>query len=541
MVQAQDTTAAEATGTRAELLTIGSPADDDLRTMQLLGGSTAGQLLRSPSSLMAAHGGDARFTLAPPQLRIVANSAMPYSLNDGAMWAGRGTSAQVTFGATARIGRVRIALLPEVVWSANDGYPLADTTISPAVPATRHPYSSPWHAGAQSVDLPIRFGDAPLSRLTPGQSALVVNLDHVDIGVATENEWWGPGIRNALLLTNAAEGFPHLLVRTAKPVATPFGDIEARWLAGGLTESDFFDFDSDNDLRSIALLGVTLQPRGADGLTVGLARAVYGRAGGRGAALASFPDVFRDVGQPNAVPASDSVPTNGKDQLISMFARWVFPRSGFEAYGELGRAELPASLRDFLEQPKHSRAYVAGVQWLSREMPRVGRVRVQLETAYLEQTSTYRFRPIGSWYTSHAAPQGYTQRGQPLGAAIGPGSSSQWVAVDVMRPAWQLGASFSRIRWLEDAHSQMKFLDGRCTHDVSLLPGVRGQLRTRLGTAFAEYSSGWRLNRWFEADVCAPAQDVRNNSLSIGFSPRLWTRRARPVPVPPPVAGEAQQ
>jgi hypothetical protein len=71
---------------------------------------------------------------------------------------------QATFGALARFGSVRVAILPELT-------------------------SSPWHAGAQSVDLPIRFGESPLRRRGPGQSSIIVRAGPMELGAATENEW----------------------------------------------------------------------------------------------------------------------------------------------------------------------------------------------------------------------------------------------------------------------------------------------------------------------------------------------------------------
>jgi hypothetical protein len=511
------------------LITIGSPADDDARLRQLLGAPTAGYLLRSPSSLTPRLGGGGdrpRAFLVPPQLLATYNSRLPYSLNDGALWAGRGTNVEVTAGAAIQVGRVRLIAAPTYAYSQNEEYALTDPTISPTVPASRNPFSSPWHAGSQSIDLPIRFGSSPLSNLSAGQSSLIVSTGPVELGAATENEWWGPGIRNALLLSNNAEGFPHLLVRTAHPIRTPLGMVEARWLAGGLTESAFFDFDPSNDLRSIALVGATLEPRGTRGLTVGAARSVFAPASGWGSALASFPQAFAGVGHPDAVPLRDSVSTGGRDALFSLFARWVLPASGVEIYGEWGRAEAPLSLRDFLEQPNNSQGYTLGIQWLGSELARTrGRLRVQAEATYVEQSTTYRFRPLGSWYTSHAVPQGYTERGQPLGAAIGPGSSSQWLALDHVASRWQLGAYLTRVRWLDDAETQKSYPIqgiGYCSHDVSTLPGLRGRTETPFGSLFADYSSGWRLNVFFDkaTDCGVPGRGARNKSLTFGFAPR---------------------
>ena len=42
-----------------------------------------------------------------------------------------------------------------------------------------------------------------------------------------------------------------------------------------------------------------------------------------------------------------------ENQLASLFARWVLPGAGFEIYGEFGREDHSANLRDFLSEPDH--------------------------------------------------------------------------------------------------------------------------------------------------------------------------------------------
>ena len=121
--------------------------------------------------------------------------------------------------------------------------------------------------------------------------------------------------------------------------------------------------------------------------------------------------------------------------------------------------------------------------------------------------------------------QGYTNRGEVLGASIGPGASSQWLAIDYLKPSWRLGGYMGRIRWNEDVHSTFGFPDyqGYCSHDVSLYPGVRLASLSRLGTLTADVSFQNRQNFLFETDGGCPnvgiRRDVRNRTLSITFSP----------------------
>jgi hypothetical protein len=86
------------------------------------------------------------------------------------------------------------------------------------------------------------------------------------------------------------------------------------------------------------------------------------------------------------------------------------------------------------------------------------------------------------FYAGAATPQGHTQRGQVLGAATGPGSSTQHVALDWIAPRWQAGIfggphPVGERRALQAAHGNF------FRHDVSMLGGVRGAWRARPTTS----------------------------------------------------------
>ena len=57
----------------------------------------------------------------------------------------------------------------------------------------------------------------------------------VGAGLSTENLWLGPGLRNSILLTNNAPGFPHLFLGTSKPVDIYIGSLDVLALWGQLT------------------------------------------------------------------------------------------------------------------------------------------------------------------------------------------------------------------------------------------------------------------------------------------------------------------
>jgi hypothetical protein len=333
-------------------------------------------------------------------------------------------------------------------------------------------------------------------------------------------------VRNALVMSNNAPGVPKLFVRTARPVATPVGEVEARYVLGSLATSAFFETtDEPNRGRSLTAAAVTLRPAGVPTLTLGLTRAVFAQLGRGDLLLGHGLDVLGSTGRPNAISLRDPYQAPGRDQIFSLFARWVLPDDGFESYAEWGRAEMPINVRDLLVSPNHTQGYTLGLQY-ARPLPRPeSTVRVQAEFTNVAQSSTFRQRPTGSWYTSRAVLQGYTQRGQVIGAAIGPGASSQWLAGDVLRPGWSAGVFAQRIRWDDDANF---FAEQRasCTHDVSLVGGVRGSGRLRVGTVTGSIALADRLNTFFQNNAaCFSSRNARvdthNTTLSLTFVPRV--------------------
>lgn len=508
----------------------GGLESDRMRLGHLSGrGNLDGYLVRSPSSLTPPLTGTSRFPRAAviaPEIYSVENSALPFSINDGPVWAGVGVSTRFLAGFRIESGPLRIIAAPELIIAENRYFQLRDTIrfYAPPIPKDRQGggFVFPWYIRPYSIDLPLRFGHRRIERLDAGQSTAMLVFRGAAAGISTENEWWGPGIRNALILSNNAPGFPHLFVRTNQPWRTAIGKVEARLLVGGLTESKFFDTLDTNNLRSISAFAVTLRPRFQPDLVLGFSRSVFATSKGWGKIPWRFLDAFAATGRPNNRPLSDSTLTpGGRDQLFSLFGRWVFPEDGFEAYAEWARMEWPLGFKDLLLAPNHTQGYTLGVQWTRPAFTQSGAVRFQGEITTVEQSATFRDRPQGSFYTSRRVIQGYTQRGQPLAAAIGPGASSQWLAADYVQPEWSFGIFAGRIRWNEDIHSTYGFplYQGYCVHDVSVFPGARGSVNHRFAYISADVSFGNRLNAFFQEQSGCPkgnsVLDIRNRTISV--------------------------
>ena len=361
------------------------------RLSQLVGESSAdGFLLRSPSTMARRdHGSPAgriQVSILAPVLYSVWNSHLPFSLNEGNLWAGRGLSARLSAGVQLDIGRVSLLLAPELVSETNGDF---QTLAYPETNegAARHRLASPFHDSRGSMDLPQRFGTEPRRFGVPGQSSLALRIGAAEGGLSTEHMWWGPGVRNAILMSGHAPGFPHLFLRTRVPVDVRVGTLEALWVLGRVEESDYFDLDPTNDGRSLSAAVFVLSPVFEPDLSVGIARAVYAPAGDAFIPIEAGLDFLRNVGRPSA-PPGDSLLRPAPDQLFMIFTRWIFPEAGFEVYGEWGRWEQPASLRDFLELPHHSRGYTVGLQYARPTGS--GLFRLEAEITNLEPSTSYR-------------------------------------------------------------------------------------------------------------------------------------------------------
>lgn len=454
--------------------------------------------------------------MLPVDLRITTNSDIPYSANDGAMWAGRGFNLSVTPVASGTYDsdgfRIRGTFAPTLTLSQNRPF-----QFLPGTSSARSTFASPWHTGAASADLPLRFGNAAIRTVDLGQSTIEVVTPGWAFGATTRNEWWGPGIRNTLVMSNNAPGIPRLFARTNNGLRSAAGTFDGRIVVGTLTESPFFDTLTTDDYRSLSGVLITFRPAVDTNLTLGFSRVVYAPVSTALGTLSHSFDVFT-----RWTPIGSK--SQKSDQIASLFGRWVLPGEGFEVYGEVARMELPRSIREALSTPQHTAAYLLGLQIVRETSGRGRYVRVQTELLNLEQSIVFPDRSTPDFYTGTISAQGYTQRGQMIGAATGPGSSSQWLAGDFVAPSWQAGLFVGRTRWENDAMFQLT--EPRVTrHDVTILSGARGAVRTKWSDALAELTVARRFNYLFQNDnyglgeVPLRAIDVQNVTFSLRITP----------------------
>ena len=125
-------------------------------------------------------------------------------------------------------------------------------------------------------------------------------------------------------------------------------------------------------------------------------------------------------------------------------------------------------------------------------------------------------------------PQGFTNRGQTLGAAIGPGASSQWLAGDVFAPRVEssvpisIGSGGTTERLFEPIVPEFK------RQDVTLLAGLRGSVDWYGVQSRLDFAHAARFDYLFQAYILGPSRtggiDLLNNTLSVTLSTAVGPR-----------------
>lgn len=517
-VAAGDTLGAQGPVRSRSALWVGAPLDDYLRLLQLTGEVPLSSRLLRPlehesrtlaisdsgtpalnpwraryGSRQSADTGRLSVELYDPIVRITGNSAIPFGTNDGALWAGKGLSSAIDVGAAVRYGPLSVRLAPTATWSQNGEFELGALDNPPAGIS---PYADPYMPGR--IDMPQRFGDGSVKRVDWGQSSIQLNTHGVRAGVGTENMWWGPGVESSLLMTNNAPGFRHAFVGTERPVDIRLGKLEALYTVGRLDQSDYWRSDAPDSStrRYMTALGVVFEPRGAPGLYLGAIRVFYAYVPANGLGIHELTSIFQPFTKSSLVTPGAPEGDDSRDQMLSLFARWVFPASNAEVYGELGRNDHSVDVRDMTLEPEHASAYLLGLQKLF--LQRDGFVRLGAEVTSLSGAMTQTVRASPTWYAHHLVTQGYTERGQVIGAGVGPGGEAQSLGLDWYRPWGSVGGYAQRQRLNTDAYYQrFNTPFNRHRHDVSLGFGARGTVAVGPVDLTASLLRQREYNRYF--------------------------------------------
>ena len=432
---------------KAQNIPVGSAdrAEDRLRNEQLLGrtDSLVSFTLRPlPQSLIDGNKSNSdanqqnKFHIEALPISLIQqyNTLAPMGWNDGAMIPAKGYQTMLTAGLFSSYGPLRIQLKPEYVYAANpnfETFPLTETNFVRTIHIYYLNYS----------DLPERLGEKSYQHLFWGQSSISIGIKNISVGLSTENLWWGPGQRNSLIMSNNAPGFLHFTVNTKKPIQTCIGSFEGQLVSGKLDGSGFDSPDADyiidginyrepklQDWRYLSGLTINYQPKWVPGLFVGLNRIFQLYHSNLGSGFSDYFPVITPFQKKN-LSEEDA---KARDQLASLFVRWVLKESKAELYFENGWNDHSEDIWDLYDSPSHSRAFLFGFSKIFiLNSNKEHYLKFNLEHTQMQQSADRIVRAAGAWYLHGLVRHGYTNESQVMGAGIGPGGNLQTVDFSV--------------------------------------------------------------------------------------------------------------
>jgi hypothetical protein len=458
----------------AQSLPVGSPAlEDYYRRMQLLGvidtnvsytvrpinpiylnkqvnalyPDSIGYNVMNAENSWKSKSGKLRVSLLPLNFQSQVNTDHPYGWNDGAMIPAKGLQILTSMGFFAQYGILTIQLSPEIVLAGNSQFETFNKNQYDVIFARYYDIYN-------NIDLPVRFGTGAYARIFWGQSSLRLNLKSLSVGLSTENLWWGPGIRNSLLMSNNAPGFKHFTLNTLRPLKTPIGSFEGQVIAGSLSNSGFPPLEPDhkyfgtnlyvpkpNNWRYLSGIVITWQPKWVSGLFLGFDESsqMYGKN------LSGLKDYLPFSSSIKSVTAPDNPIDQKKDTRSSIFMRWLWPQEHAEIYFEWGHNNYTNDLTQSVLSPESSRAYIWGIRkLLPFNNTKNENIMISLEVTQLQETSIANIKNGQEWYVSKSIRQGYTNNGKVLGAGIGPGANLQSLDISWIKGLRKLGLQFER-------------------------------------------------------------------------------------------------
>jgi len=382
------------------------------------------------------------------------NDSIARGYNNESFFQAAGMQRRYTAGVALKLGRLIAEFQPEWV--------MAENTPQHQVPEDQHYdpnfYTRYFFWNINVIDLPSRFGTEKLDKFYLGQSSVKIAFNHFAFGFSNENIWWGPGLKNSLVMTNNANGFKHLTLHTIKPLKMPLGKVEAQLIIGNLDSSgvepveferqrriywaDAYIRRPNADRRMMGFV-MTYQPKWMKNLYLGVA-----------GTSTFYRKPMNEDGTSRVTPYTYVQNTNRSNDLTfgSVFFRYAMPKDKAEIYGEFGRSDKLVSPFNIIADTIPF-GFVFGLRkWAP--ISKRSQIELAVEVAQLQmqdprlimaENAPWGFPRVYGFYAHPTVRHGHTQNGQMLGAGIGPGSNSQFISLSYYREGIRVGVHGERV------------------------------------------------------------------------------------------------
>ena len=461
----------------SQTIPVGSYAEDIARRDQLLGKSNDlssfsirpvnSQVKTRDSSLkkLVASKVYAKFKLMgePSGIQVLPfnwlneyNVNRPYGYNNSSLYPNAGYQTMLSGGLLLKAGILRVQIKPEFVYAQNKRF---NTFADVQAKSTSSSLLAAYYWYVNGIDAPERFGNKSLQHLYPGQSKVTVNFKNMELGVSTENIWWGPGIKNSIMMSNSAPGFLYWTFNSAKPIKTLIGSFEWQIIGGNLKQSGYLPLDTGKIIngkglyqpkpkvtRYISAYTINWQPKWLKGLYLGVTGydyldkdSIYDK---RNIFRKLFPVITGSSIKANDI--GNATQGDGQDFAYSVNIRQLLPLYNAELYFEYAKNDRTGSTANFFQEPEHASAFTLGGRKLF-EIAKDSYIQLKGEMTQLQRPSTFLLRDEPTWYTHNLSPRdGYTNKGRFIGAGIGPGGNSFLLDISYWRGINSYGLALER-------------------------------------------------------------------------------------------------
>ncbi|MDP1859249.1 MAG: capsule assembly Wzi family protein, partial [Gemmatimonadaceae bacterium] len=435
---------------------------------------------------------------------VLCNSTLPEV--EQAAWLGRGVTGIVTGGAQITTRWLSLQLAPTVSWSQNQSFELAPNgqTGDGALRNARFP---------GNIDAPQRFGASSFTRVNAGISHVAIETRPLSVGFSTAPMAWGPARDEPLVIGPNAGGFAHVYFASGEPWPVGIGHLQLKLVGGRLEQSDWSPMETGDRSRFLSAAVASFQPRGVNGLELGVVR-IAARIWRPG--TATMGNFLRPLTGILSDPENlqNAAEENG---YASVFFRWALRPVGFEVYGEYGREDYAGNVRWLIQKPDDLGSLLLGAQRAIQ--PSVGRLHVyRFELINAELSSNERGqRGLASPhppYIHGAVSQGLTVGGQILGSATAYGGAGWRMARDEYTSAGRQSVVIER-RLLRDWLPVAAGADGRAPEVRYGARFERLRFRDRNRELGGSVGLSYTLNR-----NTVPGQDALNLQLAVQW--RGW-------------------